>query len=145
MIRTLSGLCALLALLLAAPARAQAPTPLADFVGTVAYLWSVGDAEGVADLAPDDGQILLDTGDGSESVNGRHAAAALRALFAQLQSDDARPVRANLSGGHPVRGFGELQWSFRARGTSTAQSSTVYVGALWTPRGWRISELRLIR
>lgn len=136
---------ALLVLLAASPLRAQgAPSPLERFVGTVAYLWSVGDADALADLVPEEGQVLLDTGSGSEAVNGRHAAAALRALFGDRQAATVRPVRATLSGGQPVRGFGELAWVYRVRGAPMTQARNVYVAAVWTGRGWRLSEIRLM-
>lgn len=145
MTRAAPLLVALFALLAAAPLRAQStPTPLERFVGTVAYLWGVGDAEGIADLVPEQGQVVLDIGSGTESVNSRHAAAALRALFGDRQGASARLVRATLSGGQPVRGFGQLEWTFRTRGAPVPRTRTVYVGAVWTGTDWRISEIRLL-
>ncbi|HET7041756.1 MAG TPA: hypothetical protein VFI13_07045 [Gemmatimonadales bacterium] len=138
-------LLALLGLLAATPLHAQATqAQLERFVGSVAHLWAAGDAGAIADLAPDEGQILLDTGSGSESVNSRHAAAALRALFGDRQAASARLVRATLAGGRPARGFGQLEWAFRARGAPMTQSQTVYIGAVWTGSQWRISEIRVI-
>ena len=143
--RFLPLLFALLVTLIAQPVRAQtAPESLGRFVATVAYLWSVGDAEGLTDLLPRDGQVLLDVGGGSEAVNARHAAAALRALFSDRQDASARPVRTNLSGGQPVRGFGEIVWAFRTRRVPIAQSRTVYIGAVWTGDAWHLSEIRLM-
>ena len=135
----------LAALLGASTLHAQTtPTPLERFAGTVAYLWSVGDAEALAELVPEQGQIVLDTGSGSQAVNSRHAAAALRALFGEHQGASAKLVRTTLSGGQPARGFGEVNWTFRTRGAPITRSRTVYVGTVWTPAGWRISEIRLM-
>lgn len=145
MIRAASLLLVLAGTLVAAPLHAQsAPSPLERFIGTVAYLWSVGDAEAIAELVPEREQVLLDTGNGSEAVNSRHAAAALRALFGERQGTAAKPVRATLSGGQPVRGFGELSWSFRTRGAPIPRSRTVYLGAVWTGSAWRLDEIRLL-
>jgi hypothetical protein len=145
MIRGAPLLLAVAGLLMAAPLHAQtAPSPLERFVGTVAYLWSVGDAEAIAELVPERGQVLLDTGSGSEAVNSRHAAAALRALFGERQGTAAKPVRVTLSGGQPARGFGELTWSFRTRGAPIPRSRTVYLGAVWTGSVLLLDEIRLL-
>jgi hypothetical protein len=145
MTRSALLLVALLALLAAAPLHAQAtPAQLQRFVGTVAHLWGAGDAGAIAELVPPRGQVLLDTGSGSESVNSRHAAAALRALFGDRQGASARLVRATLAGGSPARGFGQLEWVFRTRGAPVTRSCTVYIGAVWDGDQWRISEIRVI-
>lgn len=137
---------ALAALLLGAPPlSAQSPAPLEQFVRRVAYLWEARDVDNLVDLVSEADPIVLDRGEGIERVNGRHAAAALRALFADLESVSVRPVKATLSGGQPPRGFGELTWVYRTRGGPAPQSRSVYVGAVWDGRTWRISELRLLR
>jgi hypothetical protein len=125
-----------------APAAAQ-QRPIEGFVQQVAQLWQAGDAAGVAALAPRGGMVL-DTGGGTQTVNSRHAAAALRALFAQRESVATRPARVTLAGGSPPRGFGELAWSFRTRGASSPQTRSVYVGAVWENDGWRVGELRVM-
>ena len=142
LLRLLTALAALL--LAVAPAPAQAPAPLEQFVRRVAYLWEAKDVDALVDLMDGSDPVLLDAGRGSESVNPRHAAAARRALFSDRESVSVRPVRVTLSGGQPQRGFGELNWGFRARGAPGGQSRSVYVGAVWNGRGWRISELRLM-
>ena len=136
----------LLSLLLVQPAAAQrAAAPLEDFIKEVAYLWSGSDARGLADLMPEEARVLLDTGGGMETVEARHAAAALRALFAERQSVSVRPARITVAGTRPARGFGLLTWSFRSRGSPSTESGSVYVGAVWSEDGWRISELRQMR
>ena len=138
----------LLPLLLLAPLPAAGqggePAPLEQFVRHVAYLWSGSDAGGLADLMPAETRVVLDTGAGTEMVQSRHAAAALRALFSDRESVLVRPVRITVSGGHPARGFGEISWEFRARRSPSAESRSVYIGASWTGSGWRITELRLM-
>jgi hypothetical protein len=146
--RLLLALMALLALSLwaASPAVAQRTSvPLDNFIREVAYLWGDSDARALAELIPEDAQILLDTGSGMEVVQARHAAAALRALFSERRSVSVRPARITVSAAQPPRGFGELTWSFRGRGASTPQTSSVFVGAVWRDDSWRITELRLMR
>lgn len=126
--------------------RAQEPAPLAPFVAEVARLWAGADAEGLVALAGPEGRILLDLGgEAAGEVQPRNAAAALRRLFAGRETAGVRSTRATLSGGRPVRGFGELSWSSRPGGVQEAQQSTVYVGAVWDAGAWRIRELRLLR
>ncbi len=125
-------------------ASAQSPAPLEQFVRRVGYLWEAKDVDNLVDLVNESEPVLLDRGGGSERVNGRHAAAALRALFSDLESISVRPAKATVSGGQPVRGFGELTWVYRTRGGPGEQTRSVYVGAVWDGSSWRISELRLL-
>ena len=135
-----------LSLFAAGPLGAQrAPAPLDGFIREVAYLWSGSDARGLAELMPGEARVLLDTGNGTEPVEARHAAAALRALFSERQGLSVRPARITVSGTRPPRGFGLLTWSFRSRSSPGAETGEVYVGAVWSDEGWRISELRLMR
>lgn len=138
---------ALMSLALAKPASAQgpAPVPLETFIKEVAYLWSGNDARALVELMPAEARVLFDTGRGTESVQLRNVAAALRALFSDRESVSVRLMRVAVTQrDSPQRGFGELAWSFRARGAPSQQASSIYVGVVWTDEGWRISELRLI-
>lgn len=125
-------------------ASAQSPAPLEQFVRRVGYLWEAKDVDNLVDLVNESEPVLFDRGSGTERVNGRHAAAALRSLFSDLESISVRPAKATVSGGQPVRGFGELTWVYRTRGGPGEQTRSVYVGAVWDGRDWRISELRLL-
>jgi hypothetical protein len=141
-------LLVLLPLLAAAPLAAQdlpPAEPLERFVIQVARLWASGEAGGLVDLAPADGRIVLDLGESLGAVQPRHAAAALRALFADRSTANVRPTRVTIAGGRPLRGFGEIAWTSRSRGMTDAQTVTVYVGAVWERDGWRIRELRILR
>ena len=135
-----------LVLLVAAPRALAAQAPLEGFVGSVARLWAAGNAGALADLAPADGRILLDLGDGNGgAVDKRHVAAALRELFGASGHAAIRPAQVTVAGGEPLRGFGELTWSFRPRGVSDTRTATVYVGAVWERGAWRMRELRILR
>lgn len=144
-LRAAVAACAV-ALLTAVPADAQqrSSVPLEDFVQQVAWLWNMGDVAALVDLLPLRDRIVLDTGSGTETVQPRHAAAALRALFDARDSSAARAVRVTLAGGDPPRGFGELAWSFRNRGAPTSQTRSVFVGAVWQGDAWRINEVRVM-
>jgi hypothetical protein len=139
----LLALCGLL------PARAAAqgePAPLQVFVADVARLWAAGDADGIVALAPADGRITLDVGEGgSGPVQRRQAAAALRDVFGGRTQVSVRAERATVSGGNPIRGFGELRWESRPRGVTTTQREVVFVGVVWEGRAWRVRELRILR
>lgn len=140
-------LALLLALLIPRRLDAQdGASPLGPFVATVARLWSAGDADAIVALAPRDGRILLDlAGDGPGEVQPRNAAAALRRLFGERENVSVRATRVTISGGTPLRGFGELTWTARPRGVTDTLSSVVYVGAVWEDGAWRIRELRVLR
>lgn len=139
-----------LLLLLAAPATLGAQEPsgearLEGFIARVARLWGSGDAAALAALAPPGGRMVLEVpGEGAGPVQERHAAAALRALFAERESVAARPGRVTVAGGDPLQGFGEIAWQSRPRGVSRPRASTVYVGAVWQGGEWRIRELRVL-
>jgi hypothetical protein len=134
-----------LLLLPSAPLAAQDGARLESFIAQVARLWEAEDASAIAELAPRGGRLLLQVADaGGGEVGGRHAAAALRALFADRKTVSIRPARTTLAGGRPLQGFGELTWVSRPRGTTAPQSLTVYVGVVWEGEGWRIRELRVL-
>jgi hypothetical protein len=139
-------LLALLLLLAAPPLAAQEPEPLERFLVRVARLWAAGDASGIAQLAASDGRISVTLErEGASGAPVRHAAARLRALFSQRETIGATPVRSAVSGGSPLRGYGEIAWSFRVRGLSDRQTASVYVGVVSENGAWRIRELRLIQ
>jgi len=138
-------LCALTLLAPRALAAQGRPAPLEGFIASVGRLWASGDAGGIAALAPEDGRIVLDLGTGqAEAVEARHAAAALRELFGGRTTLAVRAAQVTVAGGDPLRGFGELAWTSRPRGVTDNESTSVYVGVVWEPGGWRVRELRVL-
>lgn len=137
-----------LLLVLLAPRAAeaqQAPAPLQNFVGAVARLWADGNAEDIVELAAN-GRIVLDlAGEGPGEVQERNAAAALRRLFSARETVSTRTTQVAISGGTPLRGFGELTWVARPKGVTDTEASVVYIGAVWDGRAWRLRELRVLR
>jgi hypothetical protein len=143
--RLLLLLTCTLALLAPCALAAQRPAPLEGFVATVARMWAAGDAGGITGLAPADGRIVLDLGNGQAgSVEARHVAAALRELFRDRTTVSVRPTQVTIAGGDPVSGFGQLSWVSRPRGVSDNESTSVYVGAVWENGGWKVRELRVL-
>jgi hypothetical protein len=146
--RILPLLVALLLSLLA-PGRLAAQqdaSSLAGFVANVSRMWAAGDADDIVALAPEDGRILLDlAGEGPGEVQPRNAAAALRRLFGERENVSVRASRVTVSGGAPLRGFGELTWIAKPRGVTDTLSSVVYIGAVWEDGAWHIRELRVLR
>jgi hypothetical protein len=129
------------------PAAAQdspGEIPLDTFVDRVAGLWAGADVEALVGLISESEPLLLDAGSGTQSANSRHAAAALRALFAENETVAVRTVRVTMASASPIRGFGELTWTFRTRGTPIDQSRSLYVAALREDGSWHITELRLM-
>ncbi|HEX8903519.1 MAG TPA: hypothetical protein VF771_01615 [Longimicrobiaceae bacterium] len=144
--RLLLTLLCTLALLAPRALAAQQPAPLEGFVASVARMWAAGDAGGITGLAPGDGRIVLDLGNGqAEAVEARHVAAALRELFRDQTTVSVRATQVTIAGGEPLRGFGELSWTSRPRGVSDSETRSVYVGAVWEGGGWRVRELRVLR
>ena len=144
--RLLPTLLCILALLAPRALAAQRNAPLEGFVASVARMWAAGDAGGITGLAPEDGRIVLDLGNGqAEAVEARHVAAALRELFRDRSTVNVRSTQVTIAGGQPLRGFGELSWTSRPRGVSDSETRSVYVGAVWEAGGWKIRELRVLR
>jgi hypothetical protein len=131
----------------AVPAAAQdtgAGVPLGAFIEEVAQIWERADVASLVALVSDDEPLLLDAGSGTQSANSRHAAAALRALFAEYETMGARAVRVTIASEDPPSGFGEIAWTFRTRGAPGERSRPIYVAARQQDGTWRISELRLM-
>lgn len=143
-----SGVVGCALLLTALPVGAQRSEPraapsLEQFVTEVARLWARGDANGVAALSADAG-VAVELGAARGTVQEKHAAAALRGLFGEGETVSVRVLRTARAGGRPPRGFGELAWTTRGRGTGSAQTAGVYVGAALDGGHWEIRELRVI-
>ncbi|HEX2091110.1 MAG TPA: hypothetical protein VHG28_01865 [Longimicrobiaceae bacterium] len=145
--RRLLLLLALLPLVVVSPLRGQtgrSDQRLEAFIADVAALWREEEASSLAELVPSSGQMVLEIGrEAAGPVQERHAAAALRTLFADRESVSIRPTRITVAGGEPLQGFGELSWVSRSRGVTVPQMHTIYVGVVWEGRGWRIREIRV--
>ncbi|HUE96639.1 MAG TPA: hypothetical protein VMN39_08265 [Longimicrobiaceae bacterium] len=117
---------------------------LEEFVGEVARLWGEGNVAGLIERIPETDPLRLDTGSGLEPSTERHAAAALRDLFANRRTVGARTVQVTLASAQPPAGFGQIAWTYRDRGAPGEQVRSIYVAAVWQSGVWRITELRLM-
>jgi hypothetical protein len=136
------ALPALLLLGLAAPAGGQ---ELGNVVDRVAASWSRGDASGIVAHAARTGISLDVDGERVGPIAARQAAAVLRRVFDQRESVRASAGRARVVGGSPEKGFGEIAWTSRARGTTIPERATVVLAFVREDGHWRITEIRLMR
>lgn len=128
-----------LSALLAAPSVAQSADAFAGFLSHVARAWAAHDVDALAAAA--DEEMLLGLDGLPQAVGPRHAAAALRALFDDVETLAVRIEEANVTGAG--RAFGTLSWTARWRGVPVPRTQRVYVGAVWRGDRWRLRELRL--
>lgn len=84
---------------------------------------------------------------GNEShgpVRPRQAAAALRQYMADRSPGEFMVHRVSSAGGEPERGFAEVEWSTRVRGTTEPIGYTVFVGMVRSDGGWAVQEIRIL-
>jgi hypothetical protein len=140
--RPLLPLAAGLLLLLAAPLPAAAQS-LEQALERVAAAWHKGDTGAITALGARAG-ISLEVAGGSVGPLGpRQAAAVIRRLFEARESVSARSNMTRTVGGDPVRAFGEIAWTVRARGTTIPERATLYVAFVREDDAWRITEIRV--
>ncbi|MGH7483759.1 MAG: SgcJ/EcaC family oxidoreductase [Longimicrobiales bacterium] len=146
MMRRLGALLSFALLALFAPGDAAAQeTELRRVVADVAAAWSGGDVGGVVAHFARDG-VALELADGPMAPIGRRQAAALlRRLFEDVVTVEVRTVAAEVTGGAPARGFGELSWTIRGRGTDITGRSRVFLALEREDDRWRVTQVRLLR
>jgi hypothetical protein len=135
---------ALVALLLvASAAHAQEIRPVVD---RLAASWSRADAGALAELVSRDGVSVEIGEEKTGPLNARQVAAVLRQqIFDRTESMKAETSMARVVGGTPERGFGELAWTEKPRGTTVPRQSTVFLGLVLEDGAWKITEIRLMR
>lgn len=136
------GWAAVLLLLIASPARAQ---DLSAVVDRVAGSWGRGDASGIVAHAARGGISLDVDGERVGPLAPRQAAAVLRRLFDQKETVSANAGKARAVGGSPQKGFGEIAWVMRARGTTIPERATVVLALVREDDRWRVTEIRLMQ
>lgn len=140
MTRTLSLVAMLVTF--AAPVSGQELPAVLD---RLAGAWARGDANGIVAFAARAGVSLDVDGEAVGPLGTRQAAAVLRKLFDRHETVSARTGRAKVVGGAPEKGFGEIAWTTRVRGTSIPERSTVFVALVREDDRWRITEIRVMR
>jgi hypothetical protein len=137
-------LAAIVAVTLAsAPVPAQQDLP--GVLDTLAQLWARGDAAALATFGSGRGIELEVHGESLGRVSGRKAAAALRHVFAEQETIAVRPSLRSRVTGSDQAAFAELIWEVRPRGSIVPARSTVFLGLVREGRGWRVSQIRVMR
>jgi hypothetical protein len=126
-----------------APAAGQRPQD-AGVAAALGGLWQRGDAGALVDLGAGTGLQLEIQGMMLGPLEGRRAAAALRQLFREHQTVDVRSGPLTRVAGSEDRGFVELDWWTRPAGGITVEHTTVFVGLVREPAGWRVSQIRVL-
>jgi hypothetical protein len=107
-------------------------------------LWQRGDASGVVGLVAGSGLEIEIEGVGLGHLGGRRAAAALRQLFRSRQTVNVRPGPLTLVAGTDDHAFVELDWRVRPAGGLAVERTTVFVGLVREPSGWKVSQIRVL-
>lgn len=116
-----------------------------NVIDRLAGLWARGDASAITALGSEQG-ITLDLGNRSVGPLGtRQAAALLRQLFDERETLSVRNKTPQVVGGSPARAFAEITWTVRARGTTMAERTSVFVALIHEGERWRITEIRLVQ
>jgi hypothetical protein len=134
----------LAALLAGAPAAAQDADDLTGLLDSLATLWEQNDAARLVGLGADVGLELDVHGTPMGPLAGRRAAAALRHLFQAQETVAVLPNAASRVVGTDDRAFVEMTWEVRQEGAVMTERSTVFMGLVREPRGWRVSQIRIL-
>lgn len=110
----------------------------------VAAAWARGDATAVANHAAPAGVALEVDGSPSGPFPPRQAAAVLRRVFEDRVTVSVQVGLNKEVGGEPARGFGELNWVVRVRGTTIPERVSVFVALVKVDGRWQVSEIRLM-
>ncbi len=78
------------------------------------------------------------------ALDSRHAMAAVHEYLGGRESLAARLTRVEEVGGDPPRGYAEILWESRIRGTSEVVRRTIFVAFVSQGGAWRVTELRVL-
>ena len=79
-----------------------------------------------------------------DSLDPAHARASIQEYLAGREGVSARVTRVEEVGGDPPKGYAEIRWESRIRGTSEVLGRTVFVAFVSEEGGWRVTELRVL-
>lgn len=77
-------------------------------------------------------------------LDPQHAIASVREYLEGREGLAARATRVEDVGGDPPRGYAEIHWESRIRGTSEVVRRTVFVAFVSRDGVWRVTELRVL-
>jgi hypothetical protein len=118
--------------------------PVKTALEQVAAAWAKGDANAVARHAAPAGVALEVDGSTAGPFPPRQAAAVLRRVFEDRETVTVQVGLAKEVDGEPARGFGELNWLVRVRGTTIPERVSVFVALVNVDGRWHVSEIRLM-
>lgn len=128
----------------AAPAAAQ-DRDLAHALDVLAALWARGDAAGFTEFTAATGTDLDLDGRSLGVVRGRKFTAALRRTFDGTETVSVVAGRTAPVAGAEDRAYGEIDWVYRRHGATRTDRNTVFFGLVREPRGWRVTQIRILR
>ncbi|HUH13997.1 MAG TPA: hypothetical protein VMK65_12860 [Longimicrobiales bacterium] len=130
---------------LGGPLQAQGHAELERVLERVGSAWARGDVSALVAHACAEGVSLELNGGATGPLSNRKAAAALRRLFDDAETEGVRAGMAHIVGGSPARAFGEIAWVFRVDGTSQPERRRVFVALVQEDGAWRVTQIRLLR
>lgn len=138
-------LAALFGVLLIAPRPVRAQeAELQHVLDSIAASWAQGDAADVIKYAVRSG-ISLDMKEGAVGpLPARQAVAMLRRFFTEFETVSVRPSEAEVTGGRPEQGYGELSWVVRAHGATVPELARVFIALVKENGAWRVTQIRLM-
>jgi hypothetical protein len=125
--------------------RAHAQEDLGRTLAALASLWERGDAAALAAYTANLGLDLEVHGEALGRMSGRKLVAALRHLFSNQETASVRARMTSRVTGTDETAFGELTWDVRPRGSAVTTRSTVFLGLVREPAGWRVTQIRVLR
>jgi len=78
------------------------------------------------------------------SLDAGRAVASIREYLGNRESVATGVVRVEEVGGDPPKGYAEIRWESRMRGTSDVLARTLFVAFVSEEGGWRVTELRVM-
>lgn len=146
--RSLNGLATVLTMTvmtIVAPGTHLYAQNLGAVMTGIASAWARGDADAVTALADKQGISLEIEGTHVGAISPRQASAVLRRVFDESRTIRASAGTARLLPGTDARGFGEILWERRSRGTTEVESIKVFIALMRVGDSWRITEIRVMQ
>lgn len=128
---------------LAGPVSSQ-ETTVDGVLDSLASIWARSDAAAIAALGSDNGLELEVDGAVVRHLSGRTMVAELRRIFENRETLRVAPGMIARVAGTDDRAFGELTWDVRPSGTTTPERSTIFIGLVREPTGWKVSQIRIL-
>jgi hypothetical protein len=107
--------------------------------------WAREDAGAIAGYTARKGAAMDLDGQPLGPVAGRQVSALLKRLFEEGgETVSVTPTNVQELPGNPARGYVELIWVRRPRGTTIPERVKVFVALMQQDSNWRITEIRVL-